>query len=279
MPGGARARLFLLRVVVVSGMVWESVLRELENAYVEQIMSTMKQLEEAVAVSFPMEVDAILEADVTRLKIPDPVTPVEPLVMPPALHTTPTYRFRSGADSQEAVVPPLGEILKEQLVAALTQGIDLAVGGPLVAVLSAKLEDTVRQPLAAAIARGAAAEAVPELSKSLTESISTIVVPRLVETPLPTQRTATALTKSMIRSVTMASATALSRPPIADYYCYYCKSHDLYCKLCASTMYHTHVGAYRAGFLSDIYARYYGAFYGDYASRLFVSQYFTQTSY
>eukprot|EP00954_Amorphochlora_amoebiformis_P000463 35983-Amorphochlora_amoeboformis.AAC.1 len=76
------------------------------------------------------------------------------------------------------------------------------------------------------------------------------------------------LTRAISRSVSHVLTRTLSRKPIADYHCFYCRKKSLYCGECAKSL--------EAESHRDYYANHYSAYYSDYYGRAYADSFAIQ---
>jgi len=175
------------------------------------------------------------------------------------------FSFREQkASSTSDLLKGIHELLSFQLLESLTQSFDTMMNDVMAARLNLHAEDIIRQPLSSAIARGAATALVPLLEKTFTKSISSIVSPRLSSSAVVVRRITKAITSAVVRSVTLAVGMSVSRSPMSDYYCYYCKNNKMYCDNCAESERRFSEMYLQSSFFAEKSASYYASNYGDY---------------
>mmetsp|Transcript_9501 Transcript_9501/g.14261 ORF Transcript_9501/g.14261 Transcript_9501/m.14261 type:complete len:388 (-) Transcript_9501:12-1175(-) len=286
-----------------AGIVWEAVIRLLDNTLVETLtISITKALNAAADVEAPLVIGDML----SEVAMPNaegwnpPENPIQKVEPPPLKMPridwrdiiAPKARFRESFKKSEKiqtesseksekiekktkrgnVIPDLTKLLRFQLLETLTHSIHYLIQRPLQAGLNTVCEDRVRQPLATAIARGAGNILIPELSEQLTEAISKIVLPRLANSDFVVRKTTESLTRAITNSLAQTVLRAITHPPVLDYYCYYCRFHQLYCQECSSSLARMHVVGYYGAAYSNHFGRYYAKEYAEY-SRFFTTGY------
>eukprot|EP00466_Bigelowiella_natans_P000296 jgi/Bigna1/66230/fgenesh1_pg.1_\ len=95
------------------------------------------------------------------------------------------------------------------------------------------------------------------VSKALAESSESILKTELLQHV--TSQVTASFTRTVTRTLGHVLGRALSRNPIDDYYCYYCREHQIFCEACQKGVQH---GA-NYDQASTVYANYYGNYYGS----------------
>jgi len=174
---------------------------------------------------------------------------------------------RKGQSEQEK----FDELLStEQEIVTQVVGSLIAMLGPVLHLpLSANMHRDVNATVTRATGRTLTQTMTMALTRSLTLSLSQALVRTI--TAISTKEINAFMTPSLTHAITPAVTQALKHAPTTDYYCYYCREHQVYCNECRNAELESRADDYYAyyysKYYSTYYARFYGGIYADHAAR------------
>ena len=165
-----------------------------------------------------------------------------------------------------------GSGLGDDLSSAITD----AVTDELVKRIHAQLTDALAERISTAVTRGASRGVTHMLADTLTHRIAAMLVEVLTLSlvRLPTREVTKWLIPTLTHTLAPVVTHAMRHSPKADYYCWYCKKHKVYCDLCRKEQREDGEIDYYANYYAEYYGHYYTFYYGNYHADVFTEEYF-----
>jgi len=117
------------------------------------------------------------------------------------------------------------------------------------------------------------------LLTTLTQSLSVELIKLLCEllsrsfSKTPTKEITRFLTPTLVHTLGLTVTHALTRPPLADYECWYCLKKQTYCPNCQGVMTNDYYMDYYIHYYSHYYSLYFGGHYSSDLADIFVENY------
>jgi hypothetical protein len=129
--------------------------------------------------------------------------------------------------------------------------------------LNLALEDNLRHALNGTCARYLTRDLTKSLTVSLTDSLVGAILKSASDpyVHMATRILTHSLSPSIAHSVSAVATKSLSRKPQDDYFCFYCKTKDVYCELCQGSATRDHFSDYYSSHYTHFYADHFGKFY------------------
>ena len=152
--------------------------------------------------------------------------------------------------------------MKADVVANLIAAVQKEVA-PVSARSFAQMIDILHEELNRTVSRSIGRQLTLTLTESLTHSITQIFLKMFADSlvVIPARQLTHSLTAALTDSLALTVSTALTRRPIADYYCYLCRNNKRYCADCRASMENQYYMDYYTSFYSHYYLSYYLQFY------------------
>ena len=170
----------------------------------------------------------------------------------------------------------MGAGITAEVVKALTAKLQSTVAPDMAALLAKNLGGALIGNIARKVVRASHAT----LTRTLTEGISRALLEELSVSlsKRMTMKATSTLLPTLVLSLNMIVSQSLMHEPKADYYCHYCETVGLYCRLCSAERMRVNEQAYYADYFSSYFAAYYTWYYAGSMANAAVQEYFDTTN-